>query len=75
MMEPIRAIDGNALRDLMGTSFNKISPLIPLTILLFIVAVFISFTGGCSFHFKTISSQVQQMSPLQGLKRIFGTKD
>ena len=41
MMEPIREdINGNALYDLMGTSFTKIlTPLIPLAILLFVVAV------------------------------------
>ena len=77
MMEPIREdINGNALYDLMGTSFTKIlTPLIPLAILLFVVAVFSSVLQvGVRFTLKPLAPKFSKMSPLQGLKRIFGTQ-
>ena len=77
MREPIRSdMNGNVLYDLMATSVSKILiPLIPFAILLVVVAIFSSILQvGVRFTLKPIAPKFSKLSPLQGLKRIFGTQ-
>lgn len=75
--EPIRSeLNGNVLYDLLYTALSTILwPLVPLAILLLLIGMFSSILQvGLRFTLKPLVPKFSKLSPLQGIKRIFGTQ-